>query len=122
MLSDTCRARADTAAGDVVLMVSMLGKGKGKGKNGKGAMARKSESSKDEKDKDEDKKGKDKGKVSAKTTKHFLGFCLVCKAWGPAKKAGWWNESAKSGKDTASPETPITPASNTATEPPTLGC
>ena len=28
----------------------------------------------------------------------------------------WWNERAESGKDTASPETPITPAENTKTE------
>ena len=28
----------------------------------------------------------------------------------------WWNESAKSGKDTAALETPITPAENAKTE------
>ena len=37
------------------------------------------------------------------------------------KKACWWNESAKSGKDTTSLETPITPAANTTTEPPITG-
>ena len=34
----------------------------------------------------DDKKGKGKGK--AKTTKHFLGNCLVCKAWGNAMLVG----------------------------------
>ena len=34
------------------------------------------------------------------------------------KKDYWWNESAKSGKDTAPLETPITPAANTTTGPP----
>ena len=73
MLIDHCRAQADTAVGDGVTMdLSMLGRGKGK----------KNENSNDEKDKDEDKKGKGKGKANAKTTKHFLGYCLVCKAWG----------------------------------------
>ena len=33
----------------------------------------------------------------------------------------WWNESAKSGKDTASLATPITPAANTTTELPITG-
>ena len=87
MLFDHCRAQADTAAGDVVPMdLSMWGKGKkskgdkkGKG-NGKGK-GKKSENSEDEMDKDEDKKGKGKGKADAKTTKHFPGRCLVCKAW-----------------------------------------
>ena len=32
-------------------------------------------------------------------------------------KECWWNESAKSGKDTVSLETPITPAANTTTDP-----
>ena len=36
-------------------------------------------------------------------------------------KECWWNESAKSGKDTASLETPITPAANTTTEPSITG-
>ena len=36
-------------------------------------------------------------------------------------KDGWWNESAKNGKDTASLATPITPAANTTTEPPITG-
>ena len=84
------------------------GKGKGKGKT--------SENSKDEKDKDEDKKGKGKGKAHAKVTKHFPGYCLVCKAWGHAMKDCWWEESAKSGKDTASLQTPITPVENTEAE------
>ena len=34
----------------------------------------------------------------------------------------WWNENAKSGKGTASLETPITTAESTKTEPPTLEC
>ena len=33
----------------------------------------------------------------------------------------WWNENAKSGEDTASLETPTTPAENTKTEPPITG-
>ena len=74
--------------------------GKGKGKKGKG-----------------DKKGKGKGKANAKTTKHFPGKCLVCKVWRYVMKDCWWNESAKSRKDTASAETPITPVANTAAEP-----
>ena len=37
------------------------------------------------------------------------------------KKDCWWNENAKSGKDTASLETPITPAESTKTEPPITG-
>ena len=37
------------------------------------------------------------------------------------KKDCWWNESARSGKDTAFLETPITPAANTTTEPPITG-
>ena len=37
------------------------------------------------------------------------------------KKDWWWNENAKSGKDTASLETPITPAESTKTEPPITG-
>ena len=37
------------------------------------------------------------------------------------KKDCWWNESARSGKDTASPDNPITPVVNTTTEPPTTG-
>ena len=61
-------------------------------------------------------RGKDKGKANAKTTKHFHGYCLVCKAWEHAMKGCWWNESAKSGKDTPSLETPITPAENTKTQ------
>ena len=104
MLFDYCRAQADTAPGDVVPMdLSRLGKGKGKngkGKKGKG-----------------DKKGNGKGKATAKTTKDFPGYCLVRKAWEHAMKECWWNESAKSGKDTASLETPTTPAANTATDP-----
>ena len=37
------------------------------------------------------------------------------------KKDCWWNEKADSGKDTASLETPSTPAGNTKTEPPITG-
>ena len=66
MLFDCCRARADSAAGDVVPMdFSMLGKDKGKkgkcDKKGKG----KGESNQDEKD-----KGKGKGKANAKATEY----------------------------------------------------
>ena len=70
------------------------------------------------KDKKGKGKGKGKGKANATTTKHLSGYCLVCKAWEHAKKDCWWNESARSGKDTASLETPFTPAANTTTEPP----
>ena len=73
---------------------------------------------------DEDKKGKGegKGKANAKAiTKHFLGYCLVCKAWRHAMKDCWWNENAESAKDTASLETPTTPAESTKTEPPITG-
>ena len=59
---------------------------------------------------------KGKGKGSAKTTKHFPGYCLVCKASRHAMKDCWWNVSAKSGKDTASLQTTITPAANATTE------
>ena len=37
------------------------------------------------------------------------------------KKDCWWSESAKSGKDTASLETPVTLAVSTTTEPPITG-
>ena len=37
------------------------------------------------------------------------------------KKDCWWNESARSGKDTAFLETPMTPAANTTAEPPITG-
>ena len=84
-----------------------------KGKAGKG------EYNKDEKVNDKD--GKGKGKANDKTSNHFPGYCLVCKAWRHAMMDCWWNESAKSGKDTASLETTITPAANTATEPPITG-
>ena len=114
MLFDRCRAQADTAAGDVVPMaLSTLGKGKDKGKGKKG------ESNKDEKDKDRDKKGK--GKTNTKATEYFAGYRLLCKAWGQMKKDFWWYESAKSGKDTAFPETHSHAATNTATEPPITG-
>ena len=128
MLFDCCRAQADTAAGDAVPMdLSMLGKG-GKGKKGRGdkkcegkgkGKGKKGESNKNEKDKDEDKKGKGEGegKATAKAiTRHFLGYCLVCKAWRHAMKDCWWNENAESAKDTASPETPTTPAESTKME------
>ena len=108
LLFDYGRAQADTAASDAVPMdLSMLGKGKGE----------KSENSKGEKDKD--KKGK--GKANAKESEYFAGYCLLCKAWGHMKKDCWWNESAKSGKETVSLETSITPAANTETEPPNTG-
>ena len=86
------------------------GKGKGKGK--------KCESSKDEKDKD--KKGKGKCKNNVKT-EYFAGSCLQCKGWRNMKKDCWWNENAKSAKDTTSLETPATPAESTETEPPITG-
>ena len=125
MLFEYCRAQADTAAGDAVPMnLSMLGNG-GKGKKSKGdkkgkgtGTGKKGESSKDEKDKD--KKGKGKGKNNVKA-EHFAGYCLQCKGWGHMKKDCWWNENAKSAKDTASLETPTTPAESTKTEPPITG-
>ena len=40
---------------------------------------------------------------------------------GHMKKDCWWNENDKSAKDTASLETPITPAESTKTEPPITG-
>ena len=52
-------------------------------------------------------KGKGKGKTNAKKTEYFSGYFLHWKAWGHKKRDWWWNESAKSGKDTASLETPI---------------
>ena len=85
-------------------------KGKGKGKTG--------ESNKDEKDKD--KEGQGKGKNNAKA-EYLAGYCLQCKGWGHMKKECRWNENAKSGKDTASLETPITPAESTKTEPQITG-
>ena len=125
MLFDYCRAQADTAAGDVACMDrSMLGKGKGKkgkgDKKGKGkGKSKKSENSKDEKERDEDKKGKGKGKNNIKA-EYFAGY-FNARGWGHTKKDCWWNENAESGKDTASLETPITPAENTKTEPPNTG-
>ena len=99
---------------------------KGKDKKGKGdkkgqGKGKKSESSKDEKDKDDDKKGKGKGKANAKTTNHFPAQCLDCKACGCAKKDCWCSESAKSGKDAASQQRPITPAAKTTTGTPITG-
>ena len=85
--------------------------GKGKGKEGKG------ESNEDEKDKDQDKKCK----ATAKATEYFAGYCLFFIVGRHMKKDCWWNESAKSGKDTASLETPITPFASTTTEPPITG-
>ena len=121
MLFDYCRAQADTASGDAVPMdLSMLGKG-GKGKKGKGTgKSKKGESNKDENDEDKNKKGKGKGKNNIKV-EYFAGYCLQCNGWGHMKKDCWWNENAKSGKDTASLETPITPAESTKTEPPITG-
>ena len=125
MLFDYCRAQADTAAGDAAPMdLSMLGKG-GKGKKGKGdkkgegkGKGKKGESSEDEKDKD--KKGKGKGKNNV-NTEYFAGYCHQCKGWGHVQKDCWWNENAKNAKDTASLETPTTPAESTKTEPPVTG-
>ena len=85
--------------------------GKGKGKEGKG------ESNEDEKDKDQDKKCK----ATAKATEYFAGYCLFFIVGRHMKKDCWWNESAKSGKDTASLETPITPFASTTTAPPITG-
>ena len=97
------------------------GKG-GKGKRGKGekkgkgkSKGEKGESSKDEKDKD--KKGKGKGKNNVKT-EYSAGYCLQCKGWGHMKKDCWWDENAKSAKDTASP---ATPAESTKTDTPITG-
>ena len=104
----------------------MLGKG-GKGKKGKGdkkgkGKGKKGERNKDDKDKDKDKKGKGKGKgKSSAKAEYFAGYCLHCNGWGHMEKDCWWNENAKSGKDTASVETPITPAESTKTEPPITG-
>ena len=78
---------------------------------------KKGESNKDEEDKDNDKKGKSKGKNNAKA-EYFAGYCLQCRGWKHMKKGCWWNENVKSEKDTASLETPITPAESTRTEPP----
>ena len=96
MLFDYCRAQADTAAGDAVPMdLSMLGKG-GKGKRGKGEKG---------KGKSKGEKGESKGKNNVKT-EYSAGYCLQCKGWGHMKKDCWWDETAKSAKDTASPATP----------------
>ena len=106
MLFAYCRAQADSAAGDAVpIDLSMLGKG-GKGNKGKGK-GKRCESNKDEKDTDKKGKGKSKNNVRAE---YFAGYCLQCKGWGHMKKDSWWNENAKSGKDTGSLETPITPS------------
>ena len=53
-----------------------------------------------------DKNGK--GKDNADATEYFAGYCLGCKAWGHMKKYCWWNETPKSGKDTASLESAST--------------
>ena len=97
--------------------------GKGKGKKGKGEKkvkgkgeGKKGESNKDEKDKDEDKNGK--GKANAKTTKHFLGYSLVCKAW-EAREEGLLVECQEREGHCISGD-PTTPAPST-TEPPITG-
>ena len=54
-------------------------------------------------------------------TEFFAGCGLQYKGWGHMKKDCWRNENAQSGKDTASLETPITPAENTKTAPPITG-
>ena len=93
MLIDCCRAQADTVAGDVVPTdLSTLGKGKGE-KNGK-------------------------GKANAKTTKHFLRYSLVCKAW-EAREEGLLVECQEREGHCISGD-PTTPAPNT-TEPPITG-
>ena len=67
---------------------------------------------------DQNGKGKKgKGKDNAKATEYFAGYSFLCKAWGHMEKDRWWNRSNKSGKDAASLETPIMPATNTI-EPP----
>ena len=66
------------------------------------------------------RKAKAKGKDSVKA-EYFAGYCLQCKGWGHMKKDCWWNENAKSAKDTASLQTPTTPAESTKTEPPITG-
>ena len=121
MLFDYCRAQADTAANDVVHMdLSMLDKG-GKGKKGKGDKKGKGKGKGKKGEGNKDKKSKGKGKNKPKAAEYFAGYCLHCKGWGHMKKDCWWNESAKSGKDTASLETPITLAVDTTTEPSITG-
>ena len=117
MLFDFCRAQADTAAGDVVPWdVSVLGKGKGKKGKGKG---KKSDSSKDEKDKDEHKKGK--GKAMPKRLSTFLDTAFSAKPGDTRRRIAGGKRAPKSGKDTASLETPITPAADATTEPSITG-
>ena len=64
-----CRAQADTAAGDAVLMdLSVLGKGKkGKGKGKKGKVKAEARAW---------------AKTSPKATEYFGGYCLLFRAWG----------------------------------------
>ena len=71
--------------------------------------------------KGENEKGKGKGKNNAKATKYIPGYRIHCKAWRPMNKDCWWSESAKSGKDTASLETPVTLAVSTTIESPITG-
>ena len=118
MLFDYCRAQADTTAGDAVpIDLSMLGKG-GKARNanatrkGKAkakAKARKAKATKTKRTKTRNAKAK------VRTTPK------PSKGWGHMKKDCRWNENAKSGKDTASLETPIMPAESTKTEPQITG-
>ena len=68
-----------------------------------------------------ERQAKDKGKDNAKATKYFPGYRIHFKAWRPMKKDCCWSESAKSGKDTASLETPVTLAVSTTTESPITG-
>ena len=103
----------------------MLGKG-GNGKKGKGdrkgkdqGKSKKGESNKDERDKDGDKRGKGKGKNNVKA-EFFAGY-FSAKVGRHMKKDCWWNEIAESGMDTASLETPVTPAESKKTELPITG-
>ena len=82
--------------------------------------ARKVKATKMRRTKNKDKKGigKDKTTANTKATECFAGYCPLCNAWGYMQKDCCWNESAKSGKDTASLENPITPVVDTTTEPP----
>ena len=47
----------------------------------------------------------------------LLDTVFNAKGWGHVTKDCWWSENCESGKDTASLETPITPAESTKTEP-----
>ena len=70
MLFNFCRAQPDTAAADVVPNGSLDAGMKAKARKAAKAMAE-----------TKIRKGKGKGKANVKTTKHFAGYCLLCKAW-----------------------------------------